>query len=174
MRQKQNGWYKATEKLLYTYKSFPIRIMSLMQQIEMVRQRLEPSMIASYELHEGATYSVSNPVEKSVIDRIEGDAILKLQCKIKNLEVLKQIVEVSVDTMLDSEQKRLVEKIYYKKHTWQEITIDMSIDKNTYYDSKNEIVKVLGWCFGYLPDEEVESVLGMFMDQALWKKAKAI
>jgi hypothetical protein len=148
--------------------------MSIKQQIEMVRQQLEPSMIASYELREGTSYSVSNPVEKAALNRIEGDAILKLECKIKNLEVLKEIVETSIDIMLDPEQKRVVEKIYFEKCTWQDITIDMCIDKNTYYARKDEIVRVLSWCFGYLPDEEVETVLGMFMDQALWKCAKAI
>ncbi len=172
MRQKKNEWYRATEKLLFTYKSFPIRIMALLQQIEMVRQQLEPSMIASYVLREGTNYSVSSPVETAALNRIEGDPILKIERKIKNLECLKEIVEVSVDTMLDQEQKLTVEMIYFQKKTWQDTCYDLMIDKNTYYARKDEIVKVLAWCFGYLPDEEVEQVLGMFMDQALWSKNK--
>ena len=59
--------------------------------------------------------------------------------------------------------------IYYQKLTWQETCCELAIDKNTYYARKDEIIKVLAWCFGYLPDKEVEEVLGMFMDQALWK-----
>lgn len=172
MKNKKNPWYQATEKMLYTYKSFPIRIMALMQQIEIVRQQLEPSMIASYELHEGKNYSVSSPVEKAAIDRIEGDAIQKLNLMIKNLETIKEIVEISINTMLDNEQRQLVEMIYCQNMTWQQICMQLSIDKNTFYNRKNDIVKVLAWCFGYLPDAEVEQVLGLFMDQALWQKTK--
>lgn len=171
MSKKKNKWYQATEKLLFTYKSFPIRIMALMQQIEVVRQQLEPSLIANYELREGKTYNVSSPVEIAVINRLEGDAIQKLELKIKNLEALKRIVEISIDTMLDLEQRQLVKLIYTENMTWQEICIKLSIDKNTFYQQKNEIVKVLAWCFGYLPDSEVEEVLGMFMDQKLWREA---
>lgn len=172
--RKKKTWYRATEKLLYTYKSFPIRIMSLMQQIEMIRQQYEPSMIASYDLREGKSYSISSPVETAVINALEGDTINKLQLKIKNLLALQEIVEISVDTMLDEPQKTLINKIYWKKCSWQEITMDLLLDKNTYYAQKDEIVKVLAWCFGYLPDEEVEEVLGIFIDQALWQKSNVV
>jgi len=172
--KKGNSWYKATERLLYTYKSFPIRIMAIMQRIEMVRQQLEPSMVASYELREGKTYSVSSPVETAVINRIEGDTVRKLELKIKNLEALKEIVEVSIDTMLDQEQRQMIEMIYVKKMSWLQICEKQSFDKNTYYDQKNSIVKTLAWCFNYLSDEEAEEVLGLFMDQALWQKTKVL
>lgn len=174
MKNKKNQWYQATEKMLYTYKSFPIRIMALMQQIEIVRQQLEPSMIACYELREGKNYSVSSPVEKAAIDRIEGDAVQKLDLKIKNLRNLKEIVEISIDTMFDDEQRQLVDMIYYQNMTWQQICMELSIDKNTFYNRKNDIVKVLAWCFGYLPDDEAEQVLGLFIDQALWQKTKVV
>jgi hypothetical protein len=171
-KKKGNTWYKATERMLYTYKSFPIRVMALMQQIEMVRQQLEPSIIASYEPHQGKSYSVSSPVETAAINRIEGDTIRKLELKIKNLETLKGIVEVSIDTVLDQEQRQLVKLIYEQKMPWQAIIQDLHIDKNTYYQKKNDIVKLLAWCFGYLPDDEAEDVLGLFMDQALWQEKK--
>lgn len=165
MRQKKDSWYQATEKLLYACKSFPIRIMSLKQQIYMIRQQLEPSMIARYELREGTTNSVSSPVETAAINRIEGDAVVKIETKINNLENLKEIVETSIDIMLNPEQREMVDSRYFQKLTWQETCCELSIDKNTYYSRKDEIVKVLAWCFGYLPDEEVEEVLGMLIDQ---------
>lgn len=164
MKQRKNKWYGATEKLLYTYKSFPIRIMALHQQIELVRQQLEPSMIASYELREGTNYSVSSPVETAVINRIEGETVVKIEAKIQNLIKLKEIVETSIDIMLNVDQKTTVDLIYFKKKTWQETCYELTIDKNTYYTRKDEIVKILAWCFGYLPDEEVKEVLGMFID----------
>ncbi len=172
MAKKKNDWYRATEKLLYTYKSFPIRVMALMQQVEYLRQELEPRITPVYELREGTNYSVSSPVETAALARIEGDAILKLDRKIKNLEALKEIVEVSTDTMLSQEQKQTVDMIYFQKLSWQDTCSRLCIDKNTYYSRKDEIVKVLSWCFGYLPDEEVENVLGMFMDPILWQKEK--
>lgn len=170
MSRRKNEWYRATEKLLYTYKSFPIRTLSLRNQLEVVRKQYEPSIIASYELREGTNYSVSSPVETSVLNRLEGDAVLKIEAKIKNLENLKEIVETSIDIMLDPEQRKIIELIYFQKKTWQETCYELLIDKNTYYAQKDEIIKVLAWCFGYLPDEEVEEVLGMFMEPALWLK----
>lgn len=169
--QKRNRWYQQTEALLYAYKSFRIRIMSLMQHIETVREQLMPSTVPAYELREGTNYSVSSPVEKAVIERIEGDMIQKLERKIKNLETMRGIVEISIDTMLDREQRQLVDMIYTQQQPWQQICDTLSIDKNTYYDRKNNIVKVLAWCFGYLPDEEAEEVLGLFMDETLWENS---
>ena len=172
--KKGNKWYKATERLLYTYKSFPLRIKSLLRQIENFRQELEPTMIAGYEPREGKSYSVSSPVERAVLERIEGDAILKIEQKIRNLETMQEIVEDSIGTMLDHDQQQLVEMIYWQQKTWQMICMELAIEKNTYYTRKNDIVKVLAWCFGYLPDDEAEQALGIFMDQALWQKARAI
>ena len=167
-----NKWYKATERLLYTYKSFPIRIKALTQQLEIIRQELEPTMIAGYELREGKQYSVSSPVERAAIERIEGDAIQKIEQKIKNLETMQEIVEDSIGTMLDHDQRQLVEMIYWQQKTWQVICMELMIEKNCYYNQKNDIVKVLAWCFGYLPDDEAEKALGIFMDQALWQRAR--
>lgn len=170
--KKGDKWYKATERMLYTYKSFSIRIRSLRQQIETVRQELEPSMTASYDLREGKTYTVSSPVERAAIDRIEGDAVQKLERKIKNLVTLEEIVEQSIFTMLNSDQKQLLEMIYWRQMPWQSICMELAIEKNSYYNQKNEIVKVLAWCFGYMSDDEAEEILGIFMDQALWQKSK--
>jgi uncharacterized protein YheU (UPF0270 family) len=171
MSKKKTGWYQETEALLYNYKSFKIRIMALMQKIDVVREQLKPSMVTSYQLREGTNYGVSSPVENAVINRLEGDAVQKLERKIKNMETLNEIVEISLDTMLSSEQRQLVDMIYNQQRPWQQICNALSIDKNGYYDRKNEIVRVLAWCFGYMPDEEAEDMLGLFMDQALWKGA---
>ncbi len=168
---RKSNWYQQTEALLYNYKSFKIRIMALMQRIDMVKERLMPSMIPAYELRESANYSVSSPVEKAVIERLEGDTIQKLERKIKNLEAMQEIVEVSIDTMLGPEQRRLVDLIYNQEQAWQQTCQSLHIDKNTYYRKKNEIVRVLAWCFGYLPDKEAEKVLGLFIDRTLWENS---
>ncbi len=163
-KKKEHWWYRATEKLLYTYKAFPIKIKGFKQQLEIVQEQLMPSMVPSYELKEGITYSVSSPVEKAVINRIEGDKVQEIEQKIKNLVTLKEIVEGSIERMLSPEQKRLVALQYDKKQSWLQITQEMGISKNTYYDMKDEIVKILAWCFNYLPDEAVEENLGLFTD----------
>lgn len=163
MRQKKNEWYRATEKMLYTYPSFEIRIMSLNQQAENLRQQMEPSIIFNYELREGRSNTVNSPVEKAVINRIESEPIIKVRQKIDQLKALKEIVQTSIDLMLNPEQTQIVQMIYFKKMTWQETCCDLCIDKNTYYARKDETVKILAWCFGYLPDEEVEEVLGVLV-----------
>jgi len=170
VERKKTKWYQATERMLYTYKSMPIRIMSLRQHIELVRQHLEPTMISNYELQEGKSYSVSSPVEAAALNRIEGEAVQKLELKIKNLETLKKIVEVSIDTMLDAEQRKLVKMIYFQNMTWQQTCMELSVDKNTYYAKKNDIVKLMAWCFGYMPDDVAEEVWGLFADQALMQR----
>jgi len=169
LSKKKTWWYQATEKLLYTYKSFPIRIMALMQRLELIREQMLPSMVPEYELREGTNYSVSSPVERAVMNRLEGNQVQKIEQKIKNLEVLKEIVEISIDTMLNEEQKQLVQLYYYQERDWRYICDYLGMDDNTFYRKKNEIVKTMAWCFGYLPDEEVEETLGLFMDQALWQ-----
>lgn len=169
--KKNNLWYQQTEALLYNYKSFRIRIMSLIQQKEAVREELIPSMVPTYELREGINYNLSSPVEQAVINRLEGDMIQKLERKINNLATMQEIVEISLDTMLNGEQKELINLIYNQQLPWQQICDRLLIDKNTYYDQKNEIVKVLAWCFGYLPDEEAEMALGLFTDLSLWEKS---
>lgn len=170
MSRKKANWYQQTEALLYNYKSFKIRIMALMQRIDMVKEQLMPSMVPSYELREGAYYSVSSPVEKAAIERLEGDTIQKLERKIKNLEAMQEIVEISIDTMLDPEQRKLVKLTYFENLSWQQITIEMNINKNTYYEQKNNIVKVMAWCFGYLNEDEAREILGLFTEEALWRE----
>ncbi len=134
-----------------------------MQQMDAAKEQLIPSVVPSYELREGTYYTISSPVESAVIERIEGDAIQKIECKIKNLETMKEIVEISIDTMLDSEQKQLVDLVYNQECPWQRTCIELHIDKSTYYRWKHEIVRVLAWCFGYLPDEEAGGVMGLFV-----------
>ena len=172
MSRKKDKWYRQTESLLYNYKSFRIRIMALMQQITTFQEQFMPSMVSTYELREGTNYAVSSPVETAVINRIEGEAIRKLKRKVKNLETMQEIVEISVDTMLDNEQKRLVDFVYNQQQPWQICCQELHIEKNTYYQKKNEVVKVLAWCFGYLPDDEAEEVLGLFVDRSLWEKTR--
>ena len=53
----------------------------------------------------------------------------KIELAISNLETIKGIVEVSIDTMLDREQRQLVDMIYVKNMSWQQICDNQSIDK---------------------------------------------
>ncbi|MEA4924928.1 MAG: hypothetical protein VB084_06390 [Syntrophomonadaceae bacterium] len=166
MSKKKDLWYRQTEVLLYKYRSFPIRIMALMQQKELLQEQMLPRTISTYEIREGSSgYNTSSPVENAVINRLEGDAIQKIDREIKELSSLRELIEISIDTMLTDEQKSLIQSIYYQQNSWQKTCDIMSIDKNTYYEKKNEIIKVLSWCFGYLPDLEVQEVLGLFMNQ---------
>lgn len=169
MSRKKTWWYQATEKLLFTYKSFPIRIMALMQRLEIIREQMLPSMIPEYELREGTNYSVSSPVERAVMNRLESSQVQKIEQKIRNLEVLKEIVEISVDIMLNDLERKIVDTTYNKEEPWQNVCRTLSIEKSTYYEQRKRIIRKLAWCFGYLPDEEVEETLGLFIDQALWQ-----
>lgn len=149
---RKNNWYRATEALLYSYKSFPVRIMALMQQMDVVKEQLIPSVVPSYELREGTYYNISSPVESAVIERIEGDAIQKIERKIKNLETMKEIVEISVDIMLDDFERRIVDVTYNKEQPWQEACRTLGIEKSAYYERRRKIVQELAWCFGYLDE----------------------
>lgn len=159
-------WYQQTEGLLYKYKSIPIRIMALLKQKEMLQEQMLPRTISTYEIREGSqSYRASSPIENSVINRLEGGAIQKIDREIKELDSLRELIEISIDTMLNDEQRGLIQSIYFQQNSWQRTCTIMSIDKNTYYDKKNEIIKVLSWCLGYLPDIEAKGALGLGMGQ---------
>jgi len=130
--------------------------MALMQQVDTVKEQLIPRIGPVYELREGTNYSISSPVEKAVIERIEGDTIQKLERKIKNLETLKEIVEISVDIMLSDFERKIVDIAYNKEEPWQNACKILNIEKSAYYEHRKRIVRKLAWCFGYLPDDEFD------------------
>ncbi len=165
MGKKKEIWYQQTEALLYRYKSFPIRIMALKQQKEMLQEQMMPRTTCVYEPREGSYYTLSSPVENAVINRLEGDVIQEIDRKIKALESFREIIEMSMNTMLSEEQKCLIKTIYFQRNTWQQTCCILSIDKNTYYEKKNELVRLLSWCFGYLSEAEAQNVLGLIIDQ---------
>lgn len=156
--KKSDSWYKATEKLLYTYPGFAVRIMALEGQLEDLRESLTPQIIGRYEVIEGKTYGVSNKVEAAAIERIENKRVLRLERKIKNLQLMKEIVEKSLDVILSAEQRELVKRIYWDKTGWEEICDSVGYSRQTFYDKKNEIVKHLSWCFGYGPEQNPKLV----------------
>lgn len=164
---KKNPWYQHTESLLYKRKSFPLRIISLREDIEMIRELPGPSIVPNYELREGKSYSVSSPVEKAAIVRC--DAILKKEREIESLEKLIKKIDDAIETILNDEQKSLVKMKYYQNKTWQEICLSLSIDKNTFYDQKNNIILNLAWCIGKLPKDEAEKELGLFLEPVVWQ-----
>lgn len=169
MAKKTDRWYRQTEALLYRAKGLPIKIMVLKQQRERILNDIQPSIIANYTFTEGKNYSVSSPVEAVAIKRADGDPVVWLDQKIKNLIDLSEIITTSIAVMLSKEEQELVERIYYKQQTWQTICAEKSIDKNTFYVLKNGIVSILAWCFNYMPDDVAETALGLFVDQALWQ-----
>ncbi len=123
-----------------------------MQQMDAAKEQLIPSVVPSYELREGTYYTISSPVEKAVIERLEGDTIQKLERKIKNLETMQEIVEISVDIMLDDFERRIVDVTYNKEQPWQEACRTLGIEKSAYYERRRKIVQELAWCFGYLDE----------------------
>lgn len=181
MSRKREKWYQKTESLLYNFPSFEIRIRSYMAIIEDAKNMLSadrfnfdtPSgIVSAYGLKEGRNYSVSSPVEVDINRLIirQNELETKYQRKIENLQRWKEIVETSLEVMLDPDQRQLVEMTYFKRLPWQTICQDRLIDKNTYFNERRNIIKVLAWCFGYLDDDEAREVLGIFAEEELWKR----
>ncbi|MEN6350770.1 MAG: hypothetical protein ABFD08_15420, partial [Syntrophomonas sp.] len=125
--KKTDRWYRQTEALLYRAKGIPIKIMALEKQRERILNDIQPSIIANYTLSEGKNYNVSSPVEAAAIKRADGDPVVWLDQKIKNLVDLSEIITASVAVMLSKEEQELVERIYYKQQTWQFICAEKSI-----------------------------------------------
>lgn len=178
MSIKREKWYQKTEGMLYNYPAFEIRIRSHQAFIESVREcnissiDATPSgMIRSYELQEGSNYNISSPVEKDVNHLIikQNELEAEYRHKIEKLKQWKEIVEASVNNMLDPEQKELINLTYWKRLPWQQVCQQMVLDKNTFYNQRRYIIKVLAWCFGYLEDDEAREVLGLFTEEELWK-----
>jgi len=129
-------------------------------------------IVSAYGLKEGRNYSVSSPVEVDINRLIirQNELETKYQRKIENLQRWKEIVETSLEVMLDPDQRQLVEMTYFKRLPWQQICQQRVIDKNTYFNERRNIIKVLAWCFGYLDDEEAREVLGLFAEEELWQR----
>lgn len=64
----------------------------------------------------------------------------------------------------------MVNMIYFRQLPWQQVCMELHCDKNSYYSKKADIIEILAWCFGYMPDDEAEKCMGLFVDQALWKR----
>ena len=179
MSRKREKWYQKTESMLYNYPSFEIRIRSHQAFIEDVQgysigliDATPSGTVGSYSSKEGTSYAVSSPVEKDVnhliVKQVELEA--KYRRKIENLKRWKEIVETSIDIMLDPGQRELVNLTYWKRLSWQQVCDQMVLDKNTFFNQRRDIVKVLAWCFGYLEDDEAREVLGLFAEEELWSR----
>lgn len=155
--KKRDRWYQATEKLLYMHPSFPIRVAALREQI-LELENMELKVTAVYSGDGAQKSGVSEQVASMAVRVVDG--VGRLERKIKNLEALYVIVERSVNTMLDEEQQRMVDLIYYKGKSWEEVCRVMGIDKNTYYDKKHAMIRVLAWCFGQIDSGEVMIEVG--------------
>ena len=129
-------------------------------------------LIGAYGDKQGNSYNISSPVEADInnllVRQVEVEA--KYRRKIENLQRWKEIIETSIDIMLDPDQRQLVNLAYFKRLPWQRICQDKLLDKNTYFNERRNIVKVLAWCFGYLDDDEAREVLGLFAEEELWKR----
>lgn len=182
MSRKREKWYQKTESMLYNYPSFEIRIRSHQAFIEEVKgsniglSDTTPSgTIGSYGSKDGTSYNVSSPVERDVNHYIvkQNELEAKYRRKIENLKRWKEIVETSIDIMLDPGQRELVNLTYWKRLSWQQVCDQMVLDKNTFFNQRRDIVKVLAWCFGYLDDDEAREILGLFAEEELWKRKVA-
>lgn len=179
MSRKREKWYQKTESMLYNYPSFEIRIRSHQAIIEEVKgsniglSDATPSgTIGSYGSKDGTSYNVSSPVERDVNHFVikQNELEAKYRRKIENLKRWKEIVETSIDIMLDPDQRELVDLAYWQRLSWQQICQQMIIDKNTFFNKRRDIVKVLAWCFGYLDDDEAREILGLFAEEELWSR----
>jgi DNA-directed RNA polymerase specialized sigma subunit len=145
-------WYRATERLLYTYPGMEVRIEALTEQLNIVKDCISPRTVGRYERVEGKMYSVGNKVERAAIERIENQEVQRLQRKIRKLKATKEIVEKSLETVLTGEEKAMVKLIYWDQLTWEEICDIMGISRYPFYTRKNKLIRKLAWCFGYLDD----------------------
>ena len=154
MKKKRQQWYKHTEKLLYSFKGFPLQRMVLMQKLENQKLLLMPSVTSSYEPKYSTTRTVQNTLETAVLERIEWDAVQKLEVKIKNLEHNVDMIEAAMDVMLTSEQRNIVRLHYFEQHVWFHNANILGMSKSTYFRAINLIIIKLAWSFNILPDRE--------------------
>lgn len=163
---KKSEWYRETEALLYNFKSFPIRVHALEEMIEAYQNNVMPSsqtLVSSYQIREGKNYGIYSPVENDAIKDLE--AVHKMKQKIKQLTTLIKIIDHSIETVLDDEEKTIIDLTYNKRKSWQYICSDLGIqgmEKDVYYRKRKQIIHKMSWCLGILPDNEAEKLLGIF------------
>lgn len=120
------------------------------------------TLVSSYRLREGKYYGVYSSVENDAIRDLE--AVHKTQQMIQQLKALMELVEHSLEIMMDAEEKAIINLTYNQKKSWQYICSDLGIqglEKDVYYRKRKQIIHKMAWCLGLLPDEEADEVLGI-------------
>ncbi|MGS0763716.1 hypothetical protein [Syntrophomonas curvata] len=120
------------------------------------------TLVSSYRLREGKYYGVYSSVENDAIRDLE--AVHKTQQMIQQLKTLMELVEHSLEIMMDAEEKAIINLTYNQKKSWQYICSDLGIqglEKDVYYRKRKQIIHKMAWCLGLLPDEEADEVLGI-------------
>lgn len=169
MKKKQQQWYRRTEKKLYDFKKMPYQRDSLLQQLEILKLQLMPSVTSSYEPRYSANHNVSNPVEKAVIERNEGKIVQQLEVRLKVIESDIVVIEAAMLNIFNKEQKEIVRLHYFEQRAWSYTADAMGMSRSTYFRERNQIVKDMAWLFGYLPKSESEDYMGvLLMEPALW------
>lgn len=137
--------FKATEKVLYEYKSLDVKIKNIAIDIETLKNDITLKAI-SYEERIGKTNAFSSSVENEVIHREEHIQIQidRLESKLRYTQNLKTKIEGALQQLTEQELK-LVKLRYFSKEkkTWLELSTDIGYDKDYCIKIKNKIIKKL-------------------------------
>lgn len=137
--------FKATEKVLYDYKSLDIKIKNIQIDIETLKNDITLKAI-SYEERTGKTNAFSSSIENEVIHREEyiQEQINLLQARLKYYQSLKIKVEGALMQLTDHELK-LVELRYFSKEkkTWEEVGQKLNYTREWSATMRNGIINKL-------------------------------
>lgn len=150
------NWYQTTEKLLYRYPCMQARISALELELEEVNEKITPKIIATYKAMEGKSYQVSNPIEETAIKRME--VIKKIEKQLKKTRTMQKVIEQAVATLGD-EEKELVRLFYWKNLNWEVVSEALGMSRYPFYTRKNQLVKKLAWCFGFVEECDLKMPL---------------
>lgn len=137
--------FKATEKVLYEYKSLDIKIKNIQIDIETLKNDITLKAI-SYEERVGKTNAFSSSVENEVIHREEHVQmqIDRLESKLRYNQNLKIKIEGALSQLSDQEMNLVRLRYFTKEHmTWLQVSYELGFEKNYCTQVRNKIINKL-------------------------------
>lgn len=165
MSHRHQTWFRRTVNDLGMYNHLTAQIHSYELTIEEIQDEFVPTITQRYELREGNSYRVSNPVEDAVVKMECDPRIVELRKAIKQNRRDKLKIEYAMRSVLTAEQRRLIEATYFDlTDQKQEVYDALGMTKTTYYEHHGRCIKLLAGALGYLPIREKRRYWGMFAE----------
>lgn len=79
--------------------------------------------------------------------------------RIEYLKAWKEVVDLSMDIMLDDDERAVIENCYFRRLSVRAGCRLFGISLPVYYGIKRRALETLGWCFGMVDEDELDELM---------------